>query len=73
LKKAECEKAIRHLCGVWKLELSKADLEHPSFSAFKEWLRANGYSHYLDFRSSVSADYDAEYWFDQEFKQTGRR
>jgi hypothetical protein len=73
MKKAECERAIRHLCGVWKREQSTAELEHPSFSAFKEWLVANSYSHVLNFRSVMGADYDAEAWFDEEFKQTWRR
>jgi hypothetical protein len=73
MKKEECEAAIRALCHQWKQELSAAQLEHPSFSAFKEWVRQKGYSGYLDFRSTVGADFDAELWFDQEFKQTGLR
>ena len=73
--KDESEKAIRHLCGEWARDaaLMPAELEHPSFSAFKSWLGQKGYSRYLDFRSVAGADYDAEFWFDQEFKQTWRR
>ena len=75
MKKDECEKAIRHLCGEWARDaaLTHAELEHPSFSAFKAWLSEKGYSRYLDFRSVAGSDYDAELWFDQEFKQTWRR
>lgn len=73
MKKAECEEAIRHLCHEWARDLTPAQLEHPSFSAFKEWVRQKGYSRYLDFRSTMGAEYDAEMWFDQEFKQTWRR
>jgi hypothetical protein len=73
MKKAECEKAIRHLCHQWARELSASEREHPSFSAFKTWLSQNHYSLYLDFGSTAAPDYDAEMWFDQEFKQTWRR
>lgn len=73
MKKGECEKAIRGLCHEWAANLMPQQLEHPNFSVFKTWLSANGYSHYLDFRSTAGADYDAEQWFDQELKQTWRR
>jgi len=71
-KKGECEQAIRHLCHEWGRGLSAAELEHPSFSAFKSWLSTRGYSHYLSFRTRTSPHFDAEMWFDQEFKQTWR-
>jgi hypothetical protein len=60
---------------VWARDakLTPLELEHPNFSAFKAWLDVKGYSHYLDFRSVAGADYDAESWFDQEFKQAWRR
>jgi hypothetical protein len=75
MKKDDCEAAISHLCGEWAHEaaLTPADMEHPSFLAFKTWLAQKGYAHYLNFRSRAEADYDAELWFDQEFKQTWRR
>jgi hypothetical protein len=75
MKKPEAEKAIRYLCHEWgKANNIRPDPnEHPSFSAFKRWLSEKGYSHYLNFRSRMGADYDAEMWFDQEFKQTWRR
>ena len=75
MQKAECEKAIRYLCGEWPQDaaLTPAELEHPSFSAFKTWLSRKGYARYLNFRSVMGSDYDAELWFDQEFKQTWRR
>ncbi len=72
MKKDECERAIRALCHQWASSLSAALLEHPSFSAFKSWLTAQGYGCYLDFRSRMGPDFDAEMWFDQEFKQTWR-
>ena len=75
MKKDECRQAIRQLCHKWSqaANLTAIQLEHPSFSDFKTWLNKNGYSHYLNFRSVMGADYDAELWFDQEFKQTWRR
>jgi hypothetical protein len=75
MKKDECEKAVRALCHQWRdaANLSAAGLEHPSFSDFKAWLGTSGYSQYLAFRSVMGPDYDAELWFDQEFKQTWRR
>lgn len=74
LKKDECERAIRPLCHQWAREcgLSKEQLADPSFSDFKDWLSAKGYSRYLEFRSVMGADEDAERWFDQEFKQMWR-
>lgn len=72
MKKSEAEKAIRSLCSKWEQTLESADKEHPSFYQFKDWLNANGYGGYLNFRSSISADYDAEIWFDQELGQAWR-
>lgn len=73
MKKSEVEPAIRSLCWQWAETLSPDEREHPSFTQFKSWLHANGYSLYLDFRSTTGSDYDAEMWFDQEFKQVWRR
>jgi hypothetical protein len=72
-KKGECERAIRSLCHEWAGGLSEAERDHPNFLAFKAWLGQKGYSHYLDFRSAMGSNYDAEMWFDQELKQTWRR
>jgi hypothetical protein len=72
MKKDEAEKAIRYLCGEWAKELSPQDLEHPSFGAFRSWVEKKGYSHYFDFRSTEGPHRAAEWWFDQEFKQTWR-
>ena len=74
MKRAECEKAIRSLCHRWSkaVDLSAVELAHPSFSAFKAWLREKSYSHYLDFRSVQGAEADAEMWFTEEFKQKWR-
>ena len=75
MTKAEAETAIRELSRAWAagngIKLPSANLV--SFSEFKSWLSANGYSHYLRFRSTMGADYDAELWFDEEMKQAWRR
>jgi hypothetical protein len=74
MKKEDCEKAIRYLCHEWAKARGIPDppIDQPSFSDFKAWLVEKGYSYYLNFRSVMGADYDAEMWFDQEFKQTWR-
>jgi hypothetical protein len=74
MKKDECETAIRCLCREWAKErgIPYAPVDQPSFSDFKSWLSSKGYSHYLNFRSVMGPDSDAETWFDQEFKQTWR-
>lgn len=74
-KKADCEKAIRYLCGVWAKErgIPMTGEVHAGFSQFKSWLNEKGYSHYLNFRSTTGSDYVAELWFDQEFHLTWRR
>lgn len=78
MKKDEAERGIRHLCSIWADErgyhsgiYSSPDF-HPSFADFKRWIHEKGYSSYLDFRSSTGSEYDAESWFDQEFRQTWR-
>ena len=73
MKKAESKQALHELFGQWARDLSLAQLEHPSYYQFKDWLQKNGYSHYLMFRSVAGADYDTELWFDRYFKQTWRR
>jgi hypothetical protein len=74
MKKAEAEKVIRHLCHDWgremKIPIPSTYPDQASFSAFTAWLEEKGYSRYLDFRSRMSARYDAERWFDEEFGQT---
>ena len=62
VKKSDCEQPIKSLAIQWRATLNGADYEHPSFYAFKDWLRRNGYGGYLDFRSLVGADHDAELW-----------
>ncbi|MBR0734994.1 hypothetical protein JQ636_38575 [Bradyrhizobium japonicum] len=52
---------------------ARGEARAPSFSAFKSWLFKNDYAHYLNFRSRMGADYDAEMWFDGEFGQNWRR
>lgn len=73
-KKSDCESAIRQLCWEWAKvrDMPSRPNFQPSFSEFKSWLRESGYSRYLNFRSAVGPEEDAERWFDQEFGQTWR-
>lgn len=75
MKKAEAEKAIRYLCHEWSKAtgIPMSAGSEPSFSEFTQWVRAKGYGSYLEFRSVMGASYDAEAWFDEEFKQMWRR
>lgn len=73
MKKAECEQPIKSLAIEWRGTLQGNEYEYPSFYAFKNWLHAKGYGGYLNFRSRVGADYDAELWFDEALRQTWRR
>jgi hypothetical protein len=73
MKKSECERGIKSLSIDWFATLSMEKQEHPSFYDFKRWLEANGHQGYLNFRSRMGADYDAELWFDQVLKQSWRR
>ena len=73
MRKDEAEKAIRSLSHTWFATLDSHEQEHPSFGSFRSWLHENGYGHYMDFRSTGGAGEAAEYWFDQELKQTWRR
>jgi len=73
MTRAEAEPAIRRLTTEWAKTLASEQRQHPSFSSFKSWLRENGHSHYLSFRSTAGAEHDAEAWFDDELKQNWRR
>ena len=74
MKKDETEGGLRSLCHKWRNEAGHADTppEQLSFSEFEGWVQQH-YPSYLDFRTTTSVLYDAEMWFDQEFKQTWRR
>jgi hypothetical protein len=74
VRKAESEKAIRYLVTQWAQEsgFDPNSGQQPSFSDFKDWLRAKRYSGYLNFRSTMGPLEDAERWFDEELKQTWR-
>jgi hypothetical protein len=74
VKKAECEEAVRHLCGEWAKAkgIPIPSEEQPSFMAFTNWLSEMGYSRYLNFQSIRGPDADAEAWFDDEFGQSWR-
>ncbi len=73
MRKADCEQPIKSLAIDWRTTLTGAQYEHPSFYAFKDWLKLKGYDGYLNFRSPVGADYIAELWFDQALGQTWPR
>jgi len=73
MKKSEAKEAIHDFFGIWSKDFTPAQLEHPSYYEFKSWAERNGYSRYFKFRSVMGADYDAELWFDQYFKQMWRR
>ena len=74
VKKAEAEAAIRHLATKWASETNYVAKPgwYPSFSDFKDWLSANHFGHYLNFRSTFSASTVAEHWFEDELKRWGR-
>ena len=74
MTKAECEQAIRSLAHKWRdtCGLLGVPPEELSFSDFLAWLRQN-YAQCLQFKTATSPEYDAEMWFDQEFKQAWRR
>ena len=74
MQKADSEKAVRHLCHVWRAESGneRTPESQLSFSDFLTWLRSS-HSACLEFRSTAGPAYDAELWFDQEFKQAWAR
>ncbi len=73
MKKIASEPIVRALARERFNALPEAEQKHPSFVQFKDSLQQKGYGHYLDFRSRVGADCDAELWFDEELGQTWRR
>jgi hypothetical protein len=74
MRKDEAEAVIRHLCHKWAEATSfqPESGKMPSFRGFCSWLKDSGFGHYLDFRSRVDPEADAEQWFDEELKQTWR-
>ena len=76
MKKDECEAAIRALCSQWSREKGFVNTQstdfHPSYFEFKNWAEDKGYGRYWDFRATGGANYHAEMWFDDEFKQNWR-
>lgn len=68
--RAEAETAIRKLALEWMHETGfKPEPGHyPSFMAFKVWLDEMGHTGYLKFRSTVSANFEAEGWFESEIR-----
>ena len=73
MKKADCETAIRHLCGVWSKETNTPQTaeSEPSFSEFWNWVESR-FPAYLRFRTTTSVHDDVEMWFDDEFNQAWR-
>jgi hypothetical protein len=74
LTRGERERSIRYLCRVWRETRSTRSmrLQQPEFSDFEAWLKANGYSHYLNVVSDGHPDVDAEAWFTDELSHVGR-
>lgn len=72
MRKAECEKAIRHLCGVWAGERNLSyNPDDPDFGDFYRWLQSRA-PQYLEFRTTEGVRDAVEQWFAQEFRQTWR-
>lgn len=69
MKKSESETALRALCHRWREVRGYSELpnERLSFSDFLGWVQSN-YPAYLKFRTTTSVAYDAEIWFDHDFK-----
>ncbi|MGY4460285.1 hypothetical protein ACVWYI_004245 [Bradyrhizobium sp. LB13.1] len=68
LKRREAEDGIRRLALEWMRETDYRPKPgwYPSFSDFKQWLEANHRSLYLNFRSEIGAQTEAEGWFEAE-------
>jgi len=73
-RRAEAEKAIRHLALEWMRETDYRPKPgwYPSFNGFTAWLEGKHMSHYLNFRSRVGARFEAEGWFESEIKKYWR-
>lgn len=72
MKKSDAKPAIRNLCHVWKAErFPVTTTNRLHFSDFVDWLRER-HPDLLQFRSVAGPLYDAEQWFDDEFRQGWR-
>ena len=73
MKKNEAEKALRHLCGVWRKETGQEAVNEQDlhFSDYYSWI-TESHSVYLTFRSVMPVSDVVERWFDEEFHQTWR-
>lgn len=74
MKKADAEKRIRWLISKWRHEHWEKQFPNtePSFVSFYSWV-ADIDPQSLDFRSSISVNYDVELWFDDETGQSWSR
>lgn len=74
LNRRERERAIRFLCRMWfEPRLAGVHSLHQlQFADFEEWLRANGYSHYLVAGSNRHREVDAVAWFSDELTRVRR-
>ena len=70
MKKKEAEDGIKRLAIEWMHGTGYRPKQgwYPSFSDFKDWLEANHRSLYLNFRSEIGAETEAEQWFEAEIK-----
>lgn len=72
MKRSDAKPAIRSLCRAWKTEqFPTTTTNRLHFSDFADWLRAR-HPTLLKFRSVMGPLYDAEQWFDDEFRQNWR-
>jgi hypothetical protein len=72
--KPECEAAIRQMFDEWgrgPAQQGAADFDL-SYGKFRTWADQKGYSSYFKFRSVAGADYDAEMWFAERFRQRSK-
>jgi hypothetical protein len=71
MKKAECERVLRHLCHEWRRETGKQEVPaiELSHTEFMGWVRARN-PELIKFRSVMPVSDEVERWFAQEFKIT---
>ena len=74
MKRKEAEDGIRHFSIEWMHETNYCPKpgHYPSFSDFKQWLEKHHRSLYLNFRSQIGAENEAEQWFESEIDRYWR-
>lgn len=74
MTRKEAEDGIRHLALKWmhETDFRAEPKNYPSFLAFKRWLDDNHHGLHLRFRSQISAEAEAEGWFESEIRNYWR-